>query len=154
MKKVRTYDEEKDLVQLDKDCFFSFATDDGFSFNLLSAHLVIDYDFRYTLQFKAASKNYPIETGTINNAVQDVLTRLIDLDYNTIQRAYDPFYPTMSVSSMGGQFILINLDEDTTNIGIVDGAHAALFPSPAEQLIYQLNEHLKLWTAQRRKHYD
>lgn len=153
MKKVRTYDDKKALIQLDKDYFFCYSINNGFSFNLHSADLVIDYGFNYTLQLNAFSKIYPLETGIIPNTVQDYLEKLIDMDYNNLSQIYDPYYP-MSISDIGGQQLLINLDNDTTNISIIEGVASSNFPSPTEQLIYQLNEYLKAWIADRRSHYD
>lgn len=45
----------------------------------------------------------------------------------------------------GGQQYLINLDEKTTNIHIVDGLPKEYFKSEPEKILYEFNSFLKNW---------
>jgi len=142
---------------LDDKYLFAFSNLDGNKKGLLRAELVIRYDYSYVFELNARDlekqTNNNSNSLTLEGNVSGELLRhfenLLNADYLKLKKVYD--YVIFTMTGMGEQQYLINLDVKTTNIHILDGAPRQSFVSETEKILYEFNSFLKNWCA---KEYD
>jgi hypothetical protein len=154
LEQFRKYNKEEDRIILDDKYLFAFTKSDGFNDRLLGAELVISYDYEYIFELNAFNhekitnnnSNSLFLEGTVSGELLKHFENLLNAEYLKLKRYYD--YETFIIDDIGGQQYLINLDEKTTNIHIVDGLPEEYFKSETEKILYKFNCFLKNWCDQ------
>jgi hypothetical protein len=149
MEQFRKYNEEKELIQLDEKYFFAFSKDNGFSFDLFGAELVIDHGFNYEFEMSVFGKEPYIEKGIAPPIIQDYLEDLIVLDYSLLKLSYDYNHPGRN--GQGGSQLLINIEEDSTNILFAEEPIIEHFKNPTEQFFYSFYQFLSNWIEEKHR---
>ena len=138
----RKYDSDKQKILLDDKYLFSYTYSDGFTERLLAVEFVIDFGYRCKIQVKAFNQqSFYKEFEVIPEPIFSYMEQLLNADYNSLKPYYD--YITIGIDDMGGSQLLINIDAETIETGVLNGLPEVYFVTPIEKLLFVFNKYMK-----------
>jgi len=138
----RKFDNEKQKVLLNKEYLFAYSADDGFSERLLHEEIIIDFEYRCIVKVRAFNKMpFYRELETIPEPISSYMEQLLNSDYNSLKSYYD--YITFGIDDIGGSQLLINIDIETMETGVLNGLPNSYFETPVDKLLYAFNMYMR-----------
>lgn len=139
---------------LNSEYIFAYSQSDGFTWRLLKATFLVDWEFNYTLKLKAF--NHEVLTKNGSNIIElsgqlsdEKLTKLesfLSLDVSQLKEMYQA--EGLYMSDRGSEYFKINLDVKTKSVVFFDQLPIEEFVSDIEKKTFLYKKYLMEWVEE------